>query len=150
MAMTSLRNKSLSFSAGLFVLVEALAVLGCGDGRPKRVPASGQVLIDGQPLKHGFVRFAPSDSRASTGELDQNGHFVLTCFEIGDGVVPGKHKVTLMGQEAIGEETIKWHAPKKYASAGTSGLEQEITGPTDAIKIELTWGDQKGPFVEKR
>src|SRR2546423_15364544 len=33
------------------VLIGALAAcVGCGDGRPARVPVSGIVLIDGQPL----------------------------------------------------------------------------------------------------
>jgi hypothetical protein len=126
------------------------AAVGCGDGRPKRVPVSGHVLIDGKPLTRGYVQFAPGDSRASTGGLDADGHFVLTCFEMGDGAVTGKHKVSVMAQEPIGQETIKWHAPKKYANANTSGLEEEISGPTDAVKIELTWGGEKGPIVEKR
>jgi hypothetical protein len=129
----------------------ALAALtGCSDGRPQRVPVAGQVLIDGQPLTHGYVQFAPADSRASTGALDANGRFALTCFEPGDGATLGKHTVTVMSQEPIGQETIKWHAPKKYADPKTSGLVQEITEPTDAIKIELTWGGAKGPIVEKR
>lgn len=126
------------------------AAIGCGDGRPKRVPVSGQVLIDGKPLTRGYVQFAPGDSRASTGGLDANGRFSLTCFEMNDGAVTGKHVVTVMSQEPIGQETIKWHAPKKYASTTTSGLQQEITGPTDSVKIELTWGVEKGPFVERR
>ena len=49
-------------------LLPALAMVcsmaGCGDGRPTRVPVSGQVLIDGAPLTHGYVRFTPAgDSR---------------------------------------------------------------------------------------
>src|SRR5262245_59599659 len=134
----------------VFALLLLSAVVGCGDGRPKRVPVSGQVLIDGKPLTHGYIQFAPGDSRASTGGLDADGHFVLTCFEMGDGAVTGKHKVSVMSQEAIGQETIKWHAPKKYANAKTSGLEQEITGPADDVKIELTWGSEQGQLVEKR
>ncbi len=138
----------------LFSIVCALlflsAVVGCGDGRPTRVPVSGHVLIDGKPLTHGYVQFAPADSRASTGGFDVDGRFVLTCFEMGDGAVTGKHKIAVMAQEAIGQETIKWHAPKKYANAATSGLEREITGPTDSIKIELTWGGEKGPIVERK
>jgi hypothetical protein len=31
-----------------------------------------------------------------------------------------------------------------------SRLEQEITGPTDSVKIELTWDGGKGPFAEWR
>jgi hypothetical protein len=138
------------FVAALPILIGLLVAAGCSDGRPERVPVSGQVLIDGQPLTHGYVRFAPADSRAATGQLDDNGRFMLTCFEPGDGAVTGKHKVTVMAQEPIGQETIKWHAPQKYASPATSGLEQEITGPTDSVKIELSWGGKRGPIVERR
>jgi hypothetical protein len=132
------------------VAVALTFVFGCSDGPPTRVPVSGRVTIDGKPLTHGYVRFAPADTRASSGSLDSQGHFTLTCYEPGDGTVLGVHHVTVMGQEAIGSETIKWHAPKKYADPATSGLTREITGPTDSIQIELTWGDQKGPIVEKR
>jgi hypothetical protein len=123
---------------------------GCGDGRPARVPVSGQVLIDGKPLTHGYVRFAPADSRASTGSLNSEGKFTLTCFEPGDGVVLGVHEVTVMAQEPIGQETMKWHAPKKYADPTTSSLTQEIKEPTDSVVINLTWGGLKGPVIEKR
>jgi hypothetical protein len=134
-------------------LIFAICLLtfpGCGDGRPKRVPVSGQVLLDGKPLTYGYVRFSHPESRASTGSLDAEGKFKLTCFDPGDGVIPGVHQVTVMGQEAIGSETIKWHAPKKYADHASSGLTQEIKGPTDSVVINLTWDGQPGPFVEKR
>ena len=38
----------------LLVLLTPLT-FGCDDGRPKRVPVSGQVLIDGEPLRGGIV-----------------------------------------------------------------------------------------------
>lgn len=123
---------------------------GCGDGRPARVPVSGRVLIDGQPLKHGYVRFTPGNSRASTGQLDSDGRFTLACFEPGDGAVLGTHKVSVMSQEPIGQESIKWHVPKKYADPETSHLTQEITKPTDTIVINLTWDGQSGPFMERK
>ena len=42
----------------LFMLFFAVAV-GCGDGRPARVPVAGRVLIDGKPFERGYVRFVP-------------------------------------------------------------------------------------------
>ena len=134
----------------LAVLFAILVAAGCGDGRPARVPVSGQVLIDGQPLTHGYVRFTPANSRASTGQLDAQGRFTLTCFESGDGAVVGTHKVSVMAQEPIGQESIKWHAPKKYADPETSNLTQQIAAPTDSIVINLTWGNQTGPFTERK
>lgn len=136
--------------ATFFMAAAGLALLtGCSDGRPARVPVSGQVLIDGQPLTRGYVMFAPANSRPSAGQLDAEGRFRLTCYEPGDGAVMGHHKVAVISKEPINDETVRWHAPKKYADASSSGLEQEITGPTDSIKIEITWGGVKGPIVER-
>jgi len=144
------RHRAFSHLLPLVALGALAATTGCGDGRPARVPVSGRVLIDGKPLTHGYVRFAPADSRASTGQLDANGRFALTCFDPGDGAVIGLHKVSVMAQEPIGQETIKWHAPKMYADPELSKLTQEITGPTDSIVINLTWGDRGGAFTERK
>lgn len=120
---------------------------GCSDGRPKRVPVSGQVLIDGQPLTHGYVRFVPKASRPSKGNLDSQGKFTLYCYEPGDGAVLGIHQVEVSGMQSISEWESRWHAPKHYANVQTSGLTQEITQPTSELTIELTW-DGKQPFTE--
>jgi hypothetical protein len=120
---------------------------GCGDGRPSRVPISGQVLIDGQPLKHGFVTFVPTGARASVGKLDDQGRFTLGCFEQADGAVVGLHRVQVAAGELLSETRTRWHAPKKYADFKTSGLEKEVSESTDTLQIELTWDGGK-PFVE--
>jgi hypothetical protein len=125
-----------------------LAVAGCGDGRPKRVPVSGQVLIDGQPLSFGYIGFVPEHDRPSVAKLDKHGRFTMACFDVDDGVVVGKHAVEVIAREPLGEDRLRWHAPKKYASSETSGLVEEITEPTDSLTINLTWDGQRGPFVE--
>jgi hypothetical protein len=122
-------------------------MFGCGEGRPERVRISGQVLIDGQPLTHGYVRFVPTDARASRGELDSNGRFELGCFEAGDGAVPGTHRVEISGMQRLSDWETRWHAPKKYADYKTSEVTREINGPTEAMLIELTWDGGK-PFTE--
>lgn len=131
------------------VVVGALSplLLGCGDGRPSRVPVSGQVLIDGQPLKHGVVSFVPTGARASFGKLDDQGRFTLGCFEQADGAVVGLHRVQVAADEAVGEIRTRWHAPKKYADYKTSGLEREVSVSTDSLRIELSWDGGK-PFIE--
>jgi hypothetical protein len=128
-------------------LVICLSLAGCGDGRPHRVPVSGQVLVDGKPLAYGFVRFVPEGARVSAGDLDGSGRFKLACYGDGDGAVLGKHKVEVYATEGIDDDRIRWHAPKRYSNHATSKLEQEITGPTDAITITLSWEGGK-PFVE--
>lgn len=70
----------LRYSLVLTLTGLVFAAAGCGDGRPERVPISGQVLLDGQPLTYGYVRFVPEGARASGGGLDENGRFVLGCL----------------------------------------------------------------------
>jgi hypothetical protein len=126
----------------------AAAVIGCGDGRPERLPVSGQVLIDGQPLTYGYIRFVPEGARPSGGKLDEQGRFTLSCYGENDGIIPGVHRVEVDASESISSKKIKWHTPKKYFRYTTSGLEQTITEPTDSLVIELTWDGGK-PFVER-
>ena len=135
------------FTSRNVLLLALIAILGCGDGRPARVLVTGNVVIDGKPLKYGSVRFIPSGARPSRGSLDQNGRFTLTCFDPNDGVVPGIHRVEVAGCEELGPSKIFWHAPKKYADANTSGLTKEISEPTDSLVIELTWDGAK-PFLQ--
>lgn len=126
------------------------AVAGCSDGRPERVPVSGQVLIDGVPLKHGYVRFVPKGARPSGGKLDENGRFTLESYDGGDGAVSGTHQVSVAASEYISASQTRWHAPKKYADFNASGLQQEIDGPTDSIVVNLSWsGDgHSKPYIE--
>jgi hypothetical protein len=111
---------------------------------------SGKVLIDGEPLRYGAVIFVPKGGRQSTGTIDPNGQFKLTCFQPNDGAIVGSHRIQVCASESINNTTIKWYAPKKYAELQTSGLTQEIEDSTDSVVIELTWkGSTPGkPFTE--
>lgn len=124
-----------------------LLAAGCGDGRPTRVTVSGQVLIDGKPLAAGNVKFVPDGARPSSGKLEEGGRFTLTCYDGGDGVVPGTHRVQVSAMEVIDASKVKWLAPPKYADFRTSGLSYEINESTDSLKIELTWDGGK-PFIQ--
>jgi hypothetical protein len=131
-----------------FASVLWLTAVGCSDGRPERVPISGQVLIDGKPLNYGHISVLPENDRASTGQLDENGKFSLSCYQMNDGVVVGTHGIEIIAREPIGEDRFKWHAPKKYADVDTSGLSETFSAPNDSLVINLTWDGKKGPFVE--
>jgi hypothetical protein len=123
-----------------------LLTFGCDDGRPKRVPVSGQVLIDGEPLCGGIVRVMPSGNRMAFSSIDQEGRFQLTTYEQGDGCVLGTHQVMVNGSRVEGDRRY-WMAPKKYWAPNFRGLTTTIDGPTDSLKIELTWGKGR-PFSE--
>lgn len=136
-------------SAGKTLIVFALlaGIAGCGDGLPVRVPVSGRVLIDGKPLAYGTIRFIPAGQRASRGTIDSSGRFALSCYTQNDGAVLGKHSVEVSAGERVKPTLMRWHAPKKYQDQATSGLSQEIAGPTEDLTIELTWAGGK-PFNE--
>lgn len=119
-----------------------LSLCGCSDGRPERVPVSGKVTIDGQPLTSGFVRLVPDDARPSVGRIQEDGSFTLTTFTKKDGSVPGTHRVAVVAYDEANPSQLRWLVPRKYSHAKTSDLTVDIDGPTDALEIELTWGDE--------
>jgi hypothetical protein len=113
---------------------------GCQKGGYDRVAAAGQVLIDGAPLKFGSVRFIPvGGGRPSVADIASDGR-----FDFGnEGVVVGKQRIEVIASEQVGATGYRWHAPEKYASYSTSGLEQAIDKPTSDIILTLTWAGQK-------
>jgi len=134
--------------SSLLLAVLLCCLLGCGDGRPSRVPISGQVTVDGQPLKFGTIAFQPASGRASSGRLDANGRYVLSTYDRGDGAIVGEYVVAISGNEQMSETSRRWHAPKKYSNPAESGLTATVEGPREDLNFELTWDGGK-PFVEK-
>ena len=147
-AMITLRSKSTRAGAHALLMCLMLAVAGCRDGRPTRVSVSGFVLIDGQPLKRGVIKFVPAGGRPSVGNIEAGGRFTLTCYDGGDGAIPGTHRVQVSANRVISNTKIEWYAPTKYADFRTSELRVEITEPVDDLRIELSSGGQKLPFIE--
>ena len=129
------------------LLLQMIAIGGCGDGRPKLVPVSGRVLIDGKPLEIGFVHVVPPGDRPAIGKLGPKGRFTLTTFDDNDGCVLGKHPVAVIANKHIGSADLQWFAPIKYGDIATSGLQIDVSGPRDDVEINLTWDGGK-PFIE--
>ncbi len=99
--------------ASLILFFVAISLVsGCSEDRPATVPVSGRVLIDGEPLGYGFVRFHIKGHRPAQGKLTQDGRFRLTTYQLGDGCAPGKHVVTTAAVEGLSETEQRWHAPK--------------------------------------
>lgn len=124
---------------------------GCGSNRPSLKKVSGQVLIDGKPLTTGSVRLAPANMRPAYGNLDSDGRFTLTTYEIGDGAAYGTHPVAVSAFNIIGpddRQIRQWFVPLKYGDPKTSGLNATIDDDTENLVLELTWGQEKGPVNE--
>lgn len=122
---------------GVALLGIALVAGGCSDGRPTRVPVSGQVLFNGQPLQTGFVRVMPNEGRVAIGKLDKNGRFILTTYEKGDGCLPGTHSVEIHSADNSKEGFSIPLIPLKYSKKATSGLSVTIDGPTEDLTFSL-------------
>lgn len=132
---------------------------GCGPAltpRPKVVPVSGKVLLDGKPVEGVTVQFLNKNSpRTAVGVTDANGQFRLTTYDTNDGAIVGDHVVTIFkpaagaagGPELVNpsanpEEWKKQYeqkmrkpqaaaaigtaVPAKYADPKTSGLLRQV------------------------
>ena len=120
---------------------------GCNDGRLKVVPASGQVLMDGEPMigAEGFVRVEPADGKAAFGKINpEDGTFSLTTYESNDGCLQGEHPVAVIVHVALPSRTISL-IPEHYSDASTSNLTVSIDEATESLEIALTGGLKKAP-----
>ena len=136
---------------GLILVAMGLSTLGC-DGRPSRVPVSGQVTVDGKPLEFGTIAFYPSaGGRPGGASLAEGGSYSITMYEKNDGLPPGKYSVTVAAANWISDDACRWHSPKRYQDVQTSGLTAEIKSEDTLLNFDLTWeGDPHSePWVEK-
>ena len=136
---------------GLAMVASVLIATGC-DNRPSRVPVSGQVTIDGEPLEFGSITFyATGGGRPGGASLAEGGSYSVTMHDPNDGLPPGKYTVTVAAAEWVSDKACRWHAPKHYQDAKTSGLTAEIKNEATTMNFNLTWkGDSHGKsWVEK-
>lgn len=113
-------------------------VVGCNKPTDM-LPVHGQVLYQGEPLAYGSVMFQPTEQGdLARGKIQEDGTFVLTTNQSGDGVRIGTCRVRVAAFEAqrpggagpVGEDepTLGRSAiPSKYQSFGTSELTVEVT-----------------------
>ena len=121
-------------AAGLTCLV------GCG---VKRVPVTGTVTVDGQPLSGGILTFAPDASKGNTAQISgegtvQDGHYEIqtngvTKADTGPGLPLGWYKVFLRiregGTKKHPQATVEVN--DKYKSMETTTLSVEVKDNPD-------------------
>ncbi|MGC4001905.1 MAG: hypothetical protein QM811_01630 [Pirellulales bacterium] len=92
----------------------------------------------------------PDGGRTATGQLDSDGRFTLTTYQIGDGCLIGAHPVEIIALEVLGPGRQRWHTPAKYRDYAKSGLIAKVDGPTDDLAFELTWEGtgREGPYLD--
>ncbi len=143
----------------MFAWVVILAA-GCGKPEPPpRVPVSGVVRIDGQPVPSAVVTFYPS-FEGFGGEViaeavtDARGRYTLAC-PLGDGACVGKHKVTVADAptpDAAREQSVEGQRMlqtflksltnrpigAKFGTLATSPLEVEVKAAGGDYDLQLT------------
>jgi hypothetical protein len=137
-------------SRSAFLLLAALATIGCGDGGPRLVKAGGTVTYLGKPLPGADVVFVPNEGGLpSIGRTDDQGRFsLLTSGKAGAPI--GSHQVSVTAvrqkravspseavsmtseQIAANHETL---IPVKYNNLITSELTATVS--TDAAANEF-------------
>lgn len=81
-----------SLAASALSVLAVLLNSGCSDDGPRRMPVSGSVTVDSQPLNSGVIRFIPAGESAGPGAMAKivDGDFRFTTQ---NGPVCGSHRV---------------------------------------------------------
>lgn len=146
-----------SYFRPFFVIVAACQLIGCQEAPPQKlITASGTVLIDGEPLSSGTIRFVPEKGRPMNSAILGDGSFQLGSNSVADadgvdGVPPGKYQVAISSSIIEGDEgdKVRWLAPRHYADFRTSDIEIELEESTDDLLIELTWEGAEEESVDE-
>ena len=130
-------------------LASVLAVLiGCQEGPAfKTVPVSVKVTYeDGSAIPGDYItvsfepQAAPADSqnrpRPGAGKISGGSGEVegITTYEQGDGLVLGKHKVSLLAPTA---DPTRSPIPKAYTERSTTPLEIEVTEANQKFELKI-------------
>lgn len=137
------------FDAVTFCAAVCLAAAGCGSNG--RVPASGIVLLDGEPLPQAKVTFAPAEGTVGAGGMaitDAAGRFELFTPQGETGLAPGRYRVTVNKAElkgafeegiAVTDADVKELLPPRYSDPAKTELTQTVgTGAGEAMRLQLT------------
>jgi hypothetical protein len=132
-----------------FGLVAVLLLAGCSRGGLTLGLVSGQVAVDGKPVKEGVILFVPERGPGASGPID-DGRYVLTTRTPGDGAVVGRHKVYFEPKPPPGDPNTEVREgpvpppplksdfpPSRYATPETSGLTAEVQSGTNTIDFKL-------------
>lgn len=133
------------------MLAAVLAVVsGCGPKHPETIPVNGSVALDGKPVEGAAVVFTPEEGRMATGTTDASGRFQLSTFQLGDGALPGTHRVTVAktSVDPADPEKVVFLVPKKYGNPATSGLSCDVQKEMGPVSFELASEPQPEPKPE--
>jgi hypothetical protein len=88
----------------LACLLGLACLSGCSGGAP--IAVSGEVTLDGQPLKEGLIKFIPADGKATTADATiANGQFSAN-------VPLGEKRVEIYAPKVVGKRRMMPESPE--------------------------------------
>ncbi|GIW98533.1 MAG: hypothetical protein KatS3mg111_1866 [Pirellulaceae bacterium] len=112
-----------------------VALVGCSDGRLPTYPVTGRIVFaDGSPVRMGMVELKSREHGIhARGEINREGHFVLSTYEPGDGAVAGTHdcvvvQMVMVEDYAGFQPTTEGVVHPKFGSYATSKLVVDVRG----------------------
>ncbi len=133
---------TMAFSALL-----SIGIVGCGSG-DSRLPLSGTVTFNGQPLAFGEVVFRPEKGPEGSATI-RDGKFDTT-LESGRGITPGPNRLFVTGYESeppsIADESVSFEiSPPLFINfemqADISGPTYDIVVPAEATNTAIQQSD---------
>jgi hypothetical protein len=106
-------------------------------------PVRGTVTLeDGTPLAKGLVifeRFDGGPALTARGDIGPDGRYELSTEKTGDGVPPGKYRVSInpLDTSDTPDEQKVLPFDVKYLNLKTSGLEYEVKAGVNEFPIRL-------------
>ncbi|TWU27584.1 carboxypeptidase regulatory-like domain-containing protein [Bythopirellula polymerisocia] len=134
-----------SVSLTILICFSLATISGCGGASHEleTAPVTGTVKMDGQPVTSGYVFILPGKGRMAKGSIQEDGTFVMSTYDEGDGVQVGEHPVIVTPIPA-GEGTPRpkgraTEIPPKYMKASSSGLTINVQpGDSNQLNLELS------------
>ena len=137
------------------LILAIFVVSGCGGDSLNMAEVKGKVLLDGQPLTAGSVRFIPDNTKGtegppSEGTINEQGEFTLIGAGGVEGAIIGFHKVTVTvpSAEPVGSTPdgtpppatppASVTIPNRYADFTTTDLTFEVKDQSNEATLNLT------------
>ncbi len=135
----------------LAVVLAGALLSGCSKGASDRVavyPVEGTVTFQGKPVPGAMVVLHPKDPAdprviPARGYVGEDGKFILSTYDNGDGVAPGEYTVTVTLYQPIrsGDGAVPGPnvLPRKYESPTTTDLVVRVAeGVSELPPLNLT------------
>ncbi len=126
------------------------ALPGCGPTYPETIPVTGTVTLNGRPVGGAAIVFTPEEGEQATGTTDASGRFELSTFQLGDGALPGKHRVTVAKTTVKPgeEERILYLVPLEFGRLQTSELTCDVQKEMEPVAFDLRGESDAASEVE--